>query len=64
MRQYSLIRFIGDESIYPFKRNATYIFFGEIPNMPGHVVLMDCQSGKIYSGYHPENFEEILEEEA
>ena len=39
-----------------------FIYFGEIPNMPGHGVVFG-ESGRMYSGYHPENFELIPEEE-
>lgn len=40
----------------------TFIFFGEIPNMPGHCVVSSHESGKLYSGYDIENFQEIQEE--
>ena len=33
-----------------------FIYLGEIPNMPGHCVVVGHESGKIYSGYHIENF--------
>jgi hypothetical protein len=36
-----------------------YVFFGEIPNMPGHCVVADHRTGHIFSGYHTENFTEI-----
>jgi hypothetical protein len=42
----------------------TYVFFGEIPNMPGHCVVADHVTGQIFSGYHTENFVEIDEDEA
>lgn len=66
----SLVRFnFGDlpakyDGEYPFERNAVYVFFGEIPNMPGHCVVANHKTGQIYSGYHIENFEELPEEEA
>jgi hypothetical protein len=31
--------------------------------MPGHCVVADHRSGKLYSGYHVENFVEISEDE-
>ena len=68
-RQYSLVRFdVGDldESWwekYPFEKNGVYVFLGEIPNMPGHCVVVDFKTGKLISGYHTENFEEIPEDE-
>jgi hypothetical protein len=50
-------------SKYPFKKRGVYVFFGEIPNMRGHCVVADHRTGKIYSGFHTENFIEILPEE-
>lgn len=44
---------------YPFTDGHSYIFFGEIPNMPGHCVVADHKNGQMYSGYHTENFREI-----
>jgi len=64
-RQYSLVKFTKDahQHIYPFQQNDIYIFFGEIPNMPGHCIICGHENGIIYSGYHIENFVEIDEEE-
>lgn len=68
-RQYSLVRFdLGglDPSWwdkYPFEPNGVYVFLGDIPNMPDHCVVIDYKSGRIYSGYHTENFIEIPEDE-
>ena len=63
LRQFAMLRFIGDEEYYPFKKKGVYIYFGEIPNMKGHIIVMDHSNGKLHSGYHPENFEEIPEDE-
>ncbi len=68
-RQYSLVRFRFDQveskyhSQYPFTRKGVYIFFGVIPNMPGHCVVADQKTGQLYSGYHTENFEEMSTDE-
>ncbi len=68
-RQYSLVRFLYDavppeyHSQYPFTRKGVYIFFGEIPNMPGHCIVADRQTGQLFSGYHTENFAELSEDE-
>ena len=48
---------------YPFKEKGTYIFFGEIPNMPDHCIVADYKTGKIYSGYHTDNFVELTDDE-
>jgi hypothetical protein len=69
-RQYSLVRFnytslpVKFHKKYPFHKEGTYIFFGEIPNMKGHCVVADHKTGQIYSGYHTENFVELSDEEA
>jgi len=67
MRQYSLVRF-DDSSLpkeyrgmYPFSSKHRYIFLGEIPNMPGHCIVMD-EDGKMYPGYHTSNFTELSDE--
>jgi hypothetical protein len=38
-------------------------FLGEIPNMPGHAVVADPDSGRIHSGWHVERFTELGEAE-
>jgi len=40
-----------------------FIFLGEIPNMRGHVVIAGMKSGKVFSGFHPESFEQLSDEE-
>ena len=68
-RYLSLVRFQFDvvpseyHAKYPFVDGRTYVFFGEIPNMPGHCVVADHQTGQIYSGYHTENFIELTDDE-
>jgi len=68
-RQYSLVRWVCKginpkiKGKYPFKENGIYIFFGEIPNMPGHCIVSDHKTGKIYSGYHTDNFVELTGDE-
>lgn len=68
-RYLSLVRFNFDtvpkdyHAKYPFMDTRTYIFFGEIPNMPGHCVVADHQTGQLYSGYHTENFVELTDDE-
>ncbi len=65
-RIHSLVRFSpqirpkGSESNrYPFRKDEAYIFFGEIPNMPGHCVVGDPKTGRLFAGYHNENFVEL-----
>ena len=74
-RQYSLVRFEFDAPnnqpdpwTPQYKKvgldsSKVYVFLGEIPNMPGHCVVLNHKSGKIFSGYHIENFKELKEDE-
>ena len=68
-RQYSLVYFSFENlpkeywDQYPFIPERPYVFFGEIPNMPGHCIVMDHADGKFYSGFHTENFSEIVDNE-
>jgi hypothetical protein len=62
-RQYSLVKHIGltnmKQSRGPFSGKKLFIYLGEIPNMPGHCVVADYLTGKLYSGYHIERFIEV-----
>jgi len=68
-RKLSLVRFDtsrvprGFRRKYPFRAGSTYIFLGEIPNMPGHCVVTDHPSGEVYSGYHTDHFAELRKDE-
>jgi hypothetical protein len=62
-----LVRFnpgkIVPGSKFPFKIGETLLFFGEIENMPEHCAVAKLKSGKIYVGYHLDNFEKLSESE-
>ena len=66
-RQYSLVQFRFDlvpgeyHGKYPFALGGVYVFFGVIPNLPGHCVVADHKTGRLYSGYHTEWFAELSE---
>ena len=68
-RKLSLVRFDAarvpraSRRQYPFRVRSSYVFLGEIPNMPGHCVVADQQSGRIYSGYHTDHFIELRKDE-
>ena len=69
MRQYAIVELTEEykkamdgQRDHPIMKEKTFIFFGEIPNMPGHCVVSGNESGKVFSGYHIENFQEIQEE--
>ncbi len=69
-RRLSLVRFNfeGISSAYwkkcPFKPDRVYGYLGELAIMGGHCVVADHPTGKIYSGYHTENFIELSYDEA
>jgi len=39
------------------------VYLGEIPNMQGHCVVAGWMSGRVYSGFHTENFREMTMED-
>ncbi len=45
----------------PFKQGRPYVFLGE--NVPGHCIVADHRTGRVYSGFHTENFVELSEDE-
>lgn len=68
-RNLALVKFNFDalpkesHSDYRKFKGCLLLFLGEIPNMPGHCVVMDVDSSKIHSGSHTENFVELSNEE-
>jgi hypothetical protein len=68
-RQYSFCKFndpkIAQEHNYPLDltSQATLIFFGEIPNQPGHCIVMGLHSKEFHNCYHTYNFTELTMEE-
>ena len=56
-RQYSLVR---DKYL---DRDMIYTYLGEIPNMPGHCVVVNNKTKEIKSGMHIENYVELTEDE-
>ena len=48
---------------YPFIEGRSYVFFGEIPSMPGPCVVADHKTGQILSGYRTDDFVEIPDDE-
>lgn len=69
-KQYALIYFNYNDMSdvdckhYPFKPHedgGLYVYLGEIPQMPGHIIVADYYNGRLYCGYHAEDFIEISE---
>jgi hypothetical protein len=44
-------------------KKRSYIYLGEIPNMPGHCVVLDLKTGRMFAGYHTDNFVELSDDE-
>lgn len=40
----------------PFGKERLFLYVGEIKNMRGHGLYIGQMSGKVFSGFHPENF--------
>ena len=47
----------------PFADDLPLVYLGEIPNMPEHGVFAGHKSGRVYSGYHIAQFEEVPPED-
>jgi hypothetical protein len=52
----------GEGFYTEFLAQDIFIYLGEIPNMQGHVAVAG-RNGKVYFGFHPEDFEEVAEDE-
>lgn len=66
-RQYARVKFVcndSDRHYYPFERDETFIYLGEIPNMKGHCVVISDKDKQFHIGYHISNFVEWNDEEA
>ena len=64
----SLVRFrptgkTSERVRFPFSEEKVYVFLGELANMPGHCVVAEHPSGRIFSGFHIENFGELDQNE-
>lgn len=62
-RVMSLVKVPNSGESLSFTPDTAFIFFGEIPNMPDHCVVMGYESKKFYAGFHTDNFIECGDEE-
>lgn len=60
-RKLSLVRDAGEEGGQAVK--GVCVFLGEIPNMRGHGVYVERETGKILVGYHITRFRELTDDE-
>jgi hypothetical protein len=68
LRQYSLVKAQESsdpnwEAVSDSKPTDIFIFFGEIPNMPGHCIVLNQRTQKYLIGFHTERFVELTKEE-
>lgn len=52
-----------DTAVKDMVLNGPYIFLGEIPNMPEHCVVVSFKTGRVFCGYHTDDFHELSEDE-
>jgi hypothetical protein len=62
-RQYSLVKLIRYNDYKFFGETNVFVFFGEIPNMPGHTVIYNVDSKQLFHGIHIEDLVELTPEE-
>ena len=51
----------GEGFYTEFLAQDVFIYLGEIPNMQGHIVVAG-KNGRVFFGFHPEDFEEVSED--
>lgn len=75
IRKLALVRLTKDShaycGIFGCRPDATFIYLGDIAQMPGHGVFIGHHSGsdsefrgRLFAGYHTESFVELTDEEA
>lgn len=53
----------NEEGFYEeFLAQPSFVYLGEIPNMPGHIVVAG-QNGRVYYGFHDDEFEETPQDD-
>lgn len=72
-RQYALVEFDPDYRQWAnsqdkstlsvrtldFLACESFYFLGEIPNMPGHCIVVDSATGMVFGGFHADSFVEV-----
>ena len=47
-----------------FMANESFVYIGEVVQMPGHIICAGVQDGKVYVGFHDDDFVELTDDEA
>ena len=69
MKKFALYKFNLDSVAYqqkpyeefPFKYGQVVVMLGEIEQMPGHCIV--ATGGKVYFGYHTDDFTKLIADE-
>ena len=48
---------------FPFKHNDIMVMLGELEYMPGHCVVARQSDGRVFIGYHTDNFRKLTEDD-
>lgn len=68
LRQNSIVKFdfsnmpVDYHKKYPFAELDMFVYLGEIVQMPGHCIVARMKDGKVFCGYHIDEFVEVPEE--
>ncbi len=54
----------GIRNEYPFRDDESYVYLGDINQMPGHCLVVRMENGQVFCGFHTSNFIRILDDEA
>lgn len=46
-----------------FLSNSAFVYLGEVVQMPGHIICAG-KNGKVYFGFHDDDFRELTDDEA
>jgi len=49
-----------DPKIYPFRKNQSYVYLGEIPNAPGYCTVVDTTTSEVHAKYYIIYFKEFV----
>jgi hypothetical protein len=48
---------------YPFSSEDRFVYLGDIQQMGGHSIVVRLSDGRVFCGYHSENFVELKADE-
>lgn len=51
-----------NKNSYPWKCGEALLYLGEVVQMPGHCIIVN-RAGKVFWGWHEDNFRHPLEDE-